>query len=366
MIKFLTSRISAYLFIFLLVTGVPFFVLFLQAEHYTLVNFLPQEKSGYLNGEPTGKFDKLFKEAFPLKDFSVTLLNAINYTVFNEARKGAIIGLDGWIFSDEEFVWRADSARSVDAHISEILDVEAKLEEQGKRLVVALVPQKSVVYGERLGKLRLPNEQIELYNTVREKLLAHTRLILPDVKSALMSGKLGDDMFLHTDTHWTVNGAGVAATIIAKSIPQSLLRKAKQLKRVATTPVKHPGDLLKFVDLGIWSSFLPVRDETIVPVTATVPEASVDEFLASTDEIKQQEGVALVGTSYSANSMWSFQAQLELSLGVSIRNYAQEGKGYAAPMKSFLESSDSNLNNVHVVIWEIPVRYLVAEISHTK
>jgi alginate O-acetyltransferase complex protein AlgJ len=366
MIKTIGNRLCAYILIFLLVCGGPFLVLVLQSEKYAQGTIWPRTKIGFLNGEPSNKFDKLYKAAFPLKEFSVTLLNAISYVAFHEARKGAIIGNDGWIYTDEEFVWKSTSAASVESHINEILDVEATLASQGTRLAVVLVPQKSAIYPEHLGNVRIPLEQEQLYDTVRQKLLTRPQIILPDVKTALMGEKSSEDMFLHTDTHWTVGGAGVAAAIVAKSIPGELLGEVKQFKRVAAAPTTHHGDLLKFVDLGHWSGLLPVKEETIVPMTATNVEATVDEFLATPVVAKKQEEIVLVGTSYSANSLWSFQSQLELALGTNLVNRAEEGKGYAVPMKSFLESSNGDFKNVRLVIWEIPVRYLVVDEINSK
>jgi alginate O-acetyltransferase complex protein AlgJ len=355
------NRVSAYILIFLLVCGGPLLVLFFKSKQYAQATLWPHAKYGFLTGEPTSKFDKIYKEAFLTKEFSVTLLNTISYVAFHESRKGAIIGRNGWIFSDEEFVWQSTSQARVDAHIKQIFDIEATLEAQGTRLVVVLVPQKASVYQEYLGSVQMPLEQQQLYHDVRQNLLTHSKIMLPDIKAALENGKPGQEMFLRTDTHWTVSGAGAAAVAVAKSIPKELLGEIQKFKSVAATPTTHNGDLLKFVDLGRWSNLLPVQTEAITSLKTFNVEATVDEFLAEPSDAKKNQEIVLVGTSYSANSLWSFQSQLELAVGVSLMNWAKEGAGYVAPMKSFLESNKDQLKNVRLVIWEIPVRYLVVD-----
>ena len=67
--------------------------------------------------------------------------------------------------------------------------------------------------------------------------------------------------------------------------------------------------------------------------------------------------IALVGTSYSANPRWSFEAALKLALQEDVINHAEEGQGPVAPMHAFLERVDP-VAPPPVVIWEFPVRYL--------
>jgi alginate O-acetyltransferase complex protein AlgJ len=359
--QMIRNRLCAYVLIFLMVCVGPFLFMVVQSQKYVMESFWPRTYIGFINGEPTAKFDRIYKEAFPLKEFSVTLLNTISYVAFHEARKGAIIGRDGWIYTDEEFVWKSDSAKSVEARVNDILGIKAKLASQGVRLAIVLVPQKATIYPEHLGDVRMSPEQTHLYDHVRQKLLADPEIILPDVKPALMGEKSKHDVFLRTDTHWTVAGAGIVANVVAKSIPATLLGERKEFKRVVTASTAHQGDLLKFVDLGRWSYILPVQQDVIKSVTVTNAEATVDEFLATTADAEKQGGFILIGTSYSANALWSFQPQLELALGVNLVNRAEEGQGYAAPMKALLESASDELKNSKLVIWEIPVRYLVVD-----
>jgi alginate O-acetyltransferase complex protein AlgJ len=71
----------------------------------------------------------------------------------------------------------------------------------------------------------------------------------------------------------------------------------------------------------------------------------------------------LVGTSYSANDVWSFNSSLKLSLQQDVLNKAEEGKGFVIPMRNYLASLDSQALAPKLVIWEIPIRYFVAKIQ---
>jgi alginate O-acetyltransferase complex protein AlgJ len=360
------NRLCAYVMIFMLLCGPLFFALVVKSSGRAQVGFWPPASAGLVNGAVSSAFDRLYKSEFPLKNFSVSALNALSYKAFHEARKGAIVGKDGWLFSDEEFIWDAGSPVKVDARVAEILKVEAELAARGAALLVILVPQKSTIYPEHLGSAQVPQGQQQLYDSVRQRLLASSHLLLPDVKAALLRSKLHSEVFLKTDTHWRVEGAEAAAKAVADAMPKEQIAASGSLKPEAMLAVDHRGDLLKFIDLGRWESLLPVRTEVIAPIAAKNIEATVDDFLAVPAVDKPRREIALVGTSYSANPLWSFQSQLELALGATVKNYAEEGKGYSEPMRKFLSSIGARSDDVGLVIWEIPVRYLVADQTAAK
>src|SRR4051794_27665390 len=44
-----------------------------------------------------------FQRAIPVREFAIDLFNAVAFYGFGNARKGALIGKDGWLFSTEEY-----------------------------------------------------------------------------------------------------------------------------------------------------------------------------------------------------------------------------------------------------------------------
>ena len=84
------------------------------------------------------------------------------------------------------------------------------------------------------------------------------------------------------------------------------------------------------------------------------PDSSVDLFGQS------EASVVLVGTSYSANEKWGFEAALKSSLGEDIVNVAEQGEGPFKPMASYIGSASFRQAPPKLVIWEIPVRFMLS------
>jgi len=144
---------------------------------------------------------------------------------------------------------------------------------------------------------------------------------------------------------------------LANSFPAGDAVASAEFQLKPEAPVHHDGDLKRFIDLGPFGGMLPATEETVTPVVATAAGGSVDDFLGD-DSAAGSPGIALVGTSYSANALWSFEPQLKGALGADIVNYSEEGHGPIVPMKSFMEKLDAGSIEVKAVIWEIPIRYL--------
>ena len=68
--------------------------------------------------------------------------------------------------------------------------------------------------------------------------------------------------------------------------------------------------------------------------------------------------IVLVGTSYSANALWSFEPQLKAALGKDVLNLAEQGHGPFVPMADVIRQLDAGNLHPRAIIWEIPVRYL--------
>ena len=85
--------------------------------------------------------------------------------------------------------------------------------------------------------------------------------------------------------------------------------------------------------------------------------------------------VVLLGTSFSADRRWNFDGALKQAFAVDIQNLAEQGQGPIAPMARFLSdylpdhlpNQLQESDNLKLVIWEIPERYLsVAYSQSTK
>jgi alginate O-acetyltransferase complex protein AlgJ len=304
----------------------------------------------WLRGGRTAEITRLYNETFVLRDTGIDLFGIINWVAFREGRPGVLVGTDDWLYTTEEFQSDDGSPARVTAALDRIAAVRDDLAARGIDLVVALVPAKARIVPEHLGRLRWPAEPAGRLG-VAVAGLAERGVATVDLAPALATERAGAETFLRTDTHWTSAGAGAAAAAIAarvSALPDT--GAPADFVLAAGTPVEHRGDLLRYVRLGPLAEWLGPAPDSLVPVTA---EGGPDDLLGDA-EIP----VALVGTSYSADPRWGFEAQLKAALGRDVLNLADEGKGPFEPMDAFLASPTLREAPPKVVIWEVPERFL--------
>lgn len=315
-----------------------------------------------ITGEAMLDYEKNHLDAkVPWRDASVNLWGGVNYRLFGEARDGALIGKDGWLFTTEEFQTSREDAAEIAGKVAYIKQVRDELAEDGAKLVVALIPAKARVHAELLGSYRVPHQVVPLYQQVRAQ-LEQAGIPTPDLAAVLRRPVEEEPdarpVFLRTDTHWTPFGANVAARRLAPAVQAvaSELPPATYTKKFKPA-VSRSGDLLRYV---------PVR--TGGPRPDQVAEAEFTRTDEGGGGLLGDEtlAVTLVGTSYSAetkDNVWHFAGALSQALGTEVLNAAQEGKGPIVPMREYLNSQDRQDNPPQVVIWEIPERFLRVKYS---
>jgi alginate O-acetyltransferase complex protein AlgJ len=325
---------------------------FTRASH-----FEPKVDQAVLDGRMAKSFETHYDQQFPARSFGISLWAALDYLIFGEAQSGVVIGKDGWLYTDEEFVVPKNAAQQVQQNFAHIREVRDQLAAHGVKLVVAIVPAKSRVYPEHLSKRKPPELRASLYRLAHDDLRA-AGIASPDLLQPLISGKSDGATFLRTDTHWTPQGAAQAAKAIATSVRSVLPASADATAHFTTVTApkqKHHGDLLNFLPLDPYFSFLlPPLDEVS---TASTAADGNDDLLGASAAPR----IALVGTSYSANPDWNFVGDLRQSLSEDIANYAKNGEGPFLPMFDYLQSADFKKARPKAVIWELPERYLPYE-----
>ncbi|WP_019587604.1 alginate O-acetyltransferase AlgX-related protein [Deinococcus apachensis] len=313
----------------------------------------------------TGKwmmaYEKNLDAKVPWRDPSVKLWGGLTYHLFGEAREGAVVGTDGWLYTTEEFQAAAEDTVEIAVKVEYIRQVRDKLAKDGAHLVVALVPAKTRIYPEHLGHLLVPAVKSNVYENFRQRLEA-AGVPAPDLFRAMQAekGEGARSLFLRTDTHWTPYGAAVAARTLApavKALRPDLPPTAYH--ESAGAPVARRGDLLRYVPVpeGVGPAPDTVREPEYTRTDEGGSGLLGDVTLA----------VTLVGTSYSAetkDNVWHFGAALAQALGTEVLNAAQEGKGPIVPMREYLSSQDRRDNPPQIVVWEIPERFL--RISYPK
>ncbi len=306
-----------------------------------------------VTGQWMGTYEKTnLDPGVPWRDASVNLWGGLNYRLFGEARDGAVIGKDSWLFTSEEFQTSKTDAAEIAAKVEYVKQVRDNLAKDGAKLVVALIPAKARLYAEELNA-NVPAQTAPLYQSFRQQLVT-AGIPTPDLYAGMEAAKGNGDLFFRTDTHWTPLGAEVTAQVLAPAV-QALNLDLPAATYLASKkpPVQRSGDLLRYI---------PVPEGEGPPLD-TVQEA----VYLRTDEGSggllddATLAVTLVGTSYSAqskNNVWHFDGALSKALDTEVLNAAQEGKGPMVPMREYLTSQDRKDNPPQIVIWEIPERFL--------
>jgi alginate O-acetyltransferase complex protein AlgJ len=317
--------------------------------------FAGPKKARMLNGEWTASWQSSYGQKLPGKSTAVAGWAAMRYLLFREGEPGVLVGSDGWLYSTEEFLPPDPSGRALEAAVEEIRAVRDGLAARGIALVVALVPTKAAVCAEHLGRYRLPASLAARHAEVRQA-IGSLGIAVPDLLAPLREAASSGEVFLRTDTHWTAFGASVAAQTLARVIGPELDARGSSRTRYTTVrgePSERKGDLLGFLPLGRLAKAIGPGPDLVADAVTTADGESGDGLFGAL-EIP----VALVGTSYSAAGAWNFDGALKEALRADVLKAAEEGHGFLAPMRKYLESPAIDDPRPAVVVWEIPERYL--------
>ncbi|PTU74225.1 alginate O-acetyltransferase AlgX-related protein, partial [Pseudomonas mangrovi] len=137
---------------------------------------------------------------------------------------------------------------------------------------------------------------------------------------------------------------------------------AFQSRVVSEKPLKS--DLMNFIQFGAWLDPELFAESSVVPVYETL----ADDAERSADDLfgDQSQSIMLVGTSYTKIEDWNFAGFLREALQNDLLTIAVEGRGPLQAMQEFLDSPSLQDDDIQVVIWEYPVRTLLAQRSPTR
>jgi len=312
---------------------------------------IPQgDISHFLNGSLFRTMETMYQKNFPLKEAAIGFWAALEYTLFHEGRNGVVVGRDDWLFSSEEYIFPADYQTIWKKNLQSIVRQAHAFEQNGTKIVVALVPEKVDLYRTML-KTNSNHNRIDLYGKSLT-FLDHQGVHVINLRAPLLNAvRRGKQIFFRTDTHWTILGARLAA----KTIAASGLIPAGTTNFVASPAgqTTHAGDLTNFIPTGrLFARFGPPPEER---AKVDIYKKESPAGLFGDLEID----TALIGTSYSADERWRFVEWLQYFLHREIVNYADKGTGPFAPMRKFVDELNRENGTIHFVIWEIPVRYLL-------
>ncbi|MGH1374049.1 MAG: alginate O-acetyltransferase AlgX-related protein [Cellvibrionaceae bacterium] len=309
--------------------------------------------SSLFNGSYTKRVEQAFDKSLSIRDFSVSAMAAVQYLIFSEGGDGVVVGKDEWLFSSEEFDQPANADANIEANLATVVAIDEYFKRKGITLVVAPIPAKA-----RLLRGQLNHRWSEARGDLYARMINH--LHEGDVhvvdSYAAMKTVASDSLYFRLDTHWTPVGshlvADATATYCDENTDVNLAQQSYQTEVQKTSSLD--GDLMNFIPLSPWFS-------------RWGPEPEVFEqsrTYAQSDDLFSENPIntILVGTSYSADKRWNFSGFLKQALGREVANYSAEGLGPYRPMYNLLNLSDA-LNDIDLVVWEIPERYLVQSYS---
>ena len=324
----------------------------------SFMGFNTTDDATVLNGRWSKAVETHYDDEFPIKRLGTNLWAALDFTLFNEGRPGVVLGRNQWLFSDEEFKPWPNAEQNVAGNYALVEGVRQTLKAHGVKLVMAVVPSKVRLYPEYMGDARPASIHADLYRDFHAQLAA-SQIIAPDLLGPLQQAKQGGaQVFLRTDTHWTPDGAQVAAQQLAAAIGSQfpLSGEPQQFVTEAEKTEQHNGDLERFLPMDpLFSNLMPPSEPLEKRSTrAANDQADSEDALFADSEVP----VTLVGTSYSANPNWNFVGALKQALRSDVINDSKDGHGPILPMLAYLKSDAFKNTPPQVLIWEFPERYL--------
>jgi alginate O-acetyltransferase complex protein AlgJ len=307
-----------------------------------------------LSGGLTTQIDAVYRDDLPLRDVAVGLVGATRYSLIGEGRPGVLAGQDGWLFTTEEAEEMAEDMAQPVAHIAALRD---QLAAMGTELVLVPLPAKTDIEAARAANPGLSRVLAQRHAAFLQ-VLNETGVPAVDIRPAMLALAGQGQAFYATDTHWTAEGAAAAARAIAADLQARGLAPDAQVYAQTLDPVEgFTGDLVSYVTTPRFAPLVGLDPETATPIRAV---AAAPDGLSASDLFGSNSGggVALVGTSYSANARWSFTDSLILALGADVVNHAEEGQGPVRPVYAMLADPTFTEAPPAVVIWEFPIRFL--------
>lgn len=332
----------------------------------TIPSALKYERSSsltLLDGKLAHDFEKYVTSHHPYRDVALNSWTALELSLFKAGKPGVVIGNDDWLFTLEEMPLPSSRDKQLAINLERVRSTVDTLRKQGIETIVVPVPAKAELYRDHLAKKFqhhiLKSELVTDYLTKHGISWVPIKPMMEEARSS------GTPVFFRAETHWTPEGARVAANGIAAW----LATHGKSTWHTTPFEVAAPETRVLESDL---ESYLPLKPHfgNLLPKAETYRHFEVtrsDTSSGSRDLFGSSSNpVALVGTSYSADPRWNFAGWLRMQLGTEIDNVSEKAKGPFAPMEKFLELHEKGQTGAQLVIWEIPVRGLAANYSPQK
>ena len=305
----------------------------------------------YLSGSLPGRVDRAVFDAIPrsagLNGFSAGLL----YKGLRDAGPLVWAGCNDWLYSAEELRVDRRDAENMAARIRMLPHLVQAFAERKILLVVVPVPDKA--------------EQVEaqLCGTAADPSRVRANAWAQAAGAAkLLQVNLRDQWprpgYWRTDTHWDSTGAQFAAEATAKLVNGVLGAGTERISLTRGARHERPGDLARLAGLQDAPKWLAPAAEYAEAARASIQRSGglLDDAAAPS--------VLLAGSSFSQNS--DFIEYLQAALAREVAQVSEAGGGFAGALLKMLQQKPDMLAGAKVVIWEWPMRSLVAPLSDAE
>lgn len=313
----------------------------------------------FLDGKLLRKFEQSYDKQIFIRDPSVKLWASTQFLLFKEGARGVVIGDAGWLFTNQEYLVPNDLSHNLENQVSKIVAVQALLKQHNKQLLLMPVPMKVDIYAVHTRYAPDPRT-LGLYKKFSDTLHARD-VAVANIHDAFVAHHQASELFVKTDTHWSPAGARLAAQELARQNPQLVGEQPYVSRKTQEKALK--GDLMNYLQ------FDPrLAPELFVPTNIALYETTNPTQQVSEDSLfgEKPQSIALVGSSYSKIDDWNFVGFLKEALQSDLVSIAVEARGPFQAMEEFTHSDLLNNPDIRTVIWEFPLRTVLAQRAGDK
>jgi hypothetical protein len=254
-----------------------------------------------------------------------------------------------------------------------ILEYRRQLKERGIELLVMPVPEKSAVYPGRLTSCA----GIESFRSPSEALLDDLRREGVEVidlfelfrkfrREAAQEG-MGDSLYLASDTHWTPEGARLAAETVARRIRErGWLPESSRKYTTTIVQVQRRGDLVGMMQAPGLHRYFPPEMVTCRQVTDKIvgllaQRVGGEGTFANTHlkDTPMEPSVLLLGDSFSR--IYQIAEPKSLSVTDGQAGPGVSGQAFQSKSSSRLLPGSAGFPSLLVEILQSPVDYIVSD-----
>ncbi|MBT1445098.1 hypothetical protein KJI95_11260 [Shewanella sp. JM162201] len=306
----------------------------------------------FSEGELLREFEQFYDKQLFYRDAAIRHWANLQFHLFGEGARGVVFGRDGWLFTGQEFLIPNNLDANIERQLARIVAAKTALAARGKTLVILPVPMKVDIY--RGHAQRAPSAvQLGLYDDFVARLRELQLTVVP-VRQAFLDSAATELLYVPNDSHWTPAGARLAAAELGKALQSQ--RGSDNFVTQEQSREQFQGDLVNFLKFD--PSLAPEYFRPwLRPVFETVRQSDADADLFA--DVSHR--VALLGTSYTAMEAWNFAGFLQQQLAQELLTQAYEGAGPFKAMDEFLAGELNNNPELELVVWEFPVRTLLAD-----